>query len=117
MGSERKVMVTISEVYGSLVTQENRIAVIILSFLYAGCLASLFGSLYGFSWTAMIIFLVIACMPVPKFLCGVPYASDFASSMDDCVPWESRSVVQEMQSNSVNSNQGIKEHTCALLSF
>ena len=34
----------------------------------------------------------IARMPVPKFVCEVAYACGFASPMDDCVSWNTRSI-------------------------
>jgi hypothetical protein len=35
----------------------------------------------------------LARMPVPKFVCEVACASGFASSADDCVSWDPRSIV------------------------
>jgi len=38
---------------------------------------------------------LLARVAVPEFVCEVACASGFAWSMDDDVPWDTRSIVQE----------------------
>jgi len=45
-------------------------------------------------------------MPVPKFVCGVVYASGFAFSMVGDVPWDTRSVVWKVRPNSIRLGKG-----------
>jgi len=45
----------------------------------------------------------LARMFVPKFVCGVAFASDFASSRDSDAPLNMRNIVQKVRPNSTNS--------------
>jgi hypothetical protein len=47
-----------------------------------------------------------ARMPVPKFVCEVAYASGFASSANDCVPWDTGSIVWKARPNSITLERG-----------
>jgi hypothetical protein len=49
---------------------------------------------------------VAACMPVPKLVCEVSYASGFASCIDDDVPWDTRSYVRKARPNSIALEKG-----------
>jgi hypothetical protein len=45
-------------------------------------------------------------MAVPKFVCEVACASGFAWSMDDDVPWDTRSYVRKARPNSIALEKG-----------